>query len=345
MGETGVASSPDVNSIHWNSAKLAFAQRKMGLGISYTPWLRALVPDINHAYISFYAKPDSLSAIGASIRYFSMGNITTVSPAGAPGQYRPNEFALDLSYARKLNKRFSVAMAARLIRSNLNPGIQAASSFAVDLGAYYCNEDFQIGSKKSTLTSGFSITNMGPKISYSNATSDAFIPANLRIGEGLSIALNKIHQLALQVELNKLLVPSPPVYALDSNGAPQIVNGQYQIISGRSSDVNAAQGMLQSFYDAPGGMNEELQEIVITSGMEYWFRQMFAFRCGYFYESKVKGNRQFFTLGIGVRYSVFGLDFAYLVPANAQRSPLQNTLRFSLLFDFDVLGGAKKGNS
>jgi hypothetical protein len=353
MGETGVATTPDVNSIHWNAAKLPFAEKKSGLGISYTPWLRALVPDINLAYLSFYTKfgKDKNSAVGASMRYFSLGNITFTDIVGNTiGQFRPNEFAFDGCYARRLSDKFSTSMTARLIRSNLTNGQQVAgqstktgTAFAVDLGAYYHNDEVKVSGKDATVMGGIAITNIGNKISYSTSVNRDFIPINLRLGAGMLIHADDYNQVAFQLEFNKLLVPSPPVYELDSNGSPKIDpnTGKRVILYGKDPDVSVPQGMIQSFYDAPGGFKEELREVNICAGVEYWYNGIFAVRTGYFYEAKTKGNRQFLTLGAGVKYHVFGLDFAYLIPTNGQRSPLQNTLRFTLTFDFD---SAKEGS-
>lgn len=349
MGETGVATTPDVNSIHWNGAKLAFADKKMGLGISYTPWLRALVPDINLAYISFYSKAkDNKGAFAGSLRYFSMGNITFTDQVGnAIGQFRPNEFAFDFCYARKLGNRFSASMTARLIRSNLTNGITVSgqdtkpgSTVAVDLSGYYYNDDVKINGKKSIVMGGIAITNMGGKISYSTSVNRDFIPINLRLGGGMNIVADEYNQVGFSVELNKLLVPTPPVYALDSNGSPKVDpnTGNYVILAGKDPNRSVPEGILGSFSDAPGGFKEEMREVNLSVGVEYWYNHLFAVRCGYFYEHPTKGNRQFFTLGAGVKYHVFGLDFAYLIPTNAQRSPLQNTLRFTLTFDFDAFG-------
>jgi hypothetical protein len=343
MGETGVASSPDMYSMHWNVAKLAFADKKAALGISYTPWLRALVPDINLAYISGYAKLDSVSAVSASMRYFSRGVITVTGASGTIGQYKPNEFAIDLGYSRKIAKSWSVGIAGRYIRSNVTNGISMngrstypGQTFAADLGAYYSGRDpVQIFNRPGKMMFGVAITNIGGKISYSDSTEE-FLPINLRIGEGVSIEINSKNRLSMQLELNKLLVPTNPVYALNANGSPAVnSSGQYIILAGKDPNVSVPQGMVQSFYDAPDGIKEEIAEINFCFGAEYWYNNMFAVRTGYFYEAPMKGNRQFVTLGAGVKYNVFGLDFAYLIPTNGQRSPLQNTVRFSLSFDFN----------
>ncbi len=345
MGETGVATTPDVNSLHWNASKLAFADKKMGLGISYSPWLRALVPDINLAYISFYTKPNKNSAFGGSLRYFSLGNITFTDVVGNTiGQYKPNEFAFDFGYARKLSDKFSAGMTARLIRSNLTGGItvqgqdtRPGTAVAVDLSGYYHNDDLKISGKPTTFMAGMAITNIGNKISYSTSINKDFIPINLRLGSGISVKADDYNKIGFQLEFNKLLVPTPPVYEIDpATGSPKLVNGQYVILAGKDPNRSVPEGMFGSFNDAPGGFREELKEINICTGLEYWYNETFAVRMGYFYEAPTKGNRQFFTLGAGIKYNVFGLDFAYLIPTNAQRSPLQNTLRFSLTFDFDA---------
>lgn len=346
MGETGVSTTPDVNSIHWNAAKLAFAPKRIGLGISYTPWLRALVPDINLAYISFYMQPDKNSAFGASLRYFSMGNITFTDVVGNTiGQYRPNEFAIDFCYSRKLSDHFSAAMTARVVRSNLTNGItvqgnatRPGTAVAVDLSAFYHNDDVKWDGKPTTIMAGIAITNMGNKISYSSSTNKDFIPINLRLGAGFSVKADDYNRIGFNLEFNKLMVPSPPVYEIDPNtGSPKIVNGQPVILFGKDPNRSVAEGMFGSFSDAPGGFKEEMREINPCVGAEYWYNETFAVRVGYFYEHATKGNRQFLTLGAGIKYNVFGLDFAYLIPTNAQRSPLQNTLRFTLTFDFDAL--------
>lgn len=355
MGEVGAATSADVNSFHWNVSKLAFSEKKMGLGISYTPWLRALVPDINLAYLSFYNKLDKDQAIGGSMRYFSLGNITFTDIVGNPiGQFKPNEFALDFGYARKLGDNFSGGMTARFIYSNLTGGINVqgagtkpGTSFAVDLSGTYRNTKIKVGDKKSEIQAGLNISNIGAKISYSNTANKDFIPINMRIGSTLTMHLDDYNDLSFSVDINKLLVPSPPVYELDTNGSPKVDpnTGQYVIAAGKDPNRSVPAGIFGSFNDAPGGFKEELREFNPSVGMEYWYNKQFAVRAGYFYEHPLKGNRQFFTLGAGLRYNVFGFDFAYLVPTNRQRSPLENTLRFTLTFDFDAFKAQNKDTS
>jgi hypothetical protein len=352
MGDAGCATSADANSIHWNPSKLAFADKQMGFSISYTPWLRALVPDINLAYISGYYKTKKHGAIAASLRYFSLGDITFTDNNGTViGQFRPNEFAFDVSYATKLGKNFSGGGSVRYINSNLTNGqfVEGAAThvgraIAVDISALYRKDKIKIGDKKGIAAVGINISNIGSKMSYSDAggkNNSDFIPINLRLGGSLTINMDEYNSLTLAVDANKLLVPTPPVYKhnVDSTGKDLGIaydaNDNPIILAGKDPHRGIAEGMLGSFDDAPGGAKEEFQEINYAFGLEYWYNHLFSVRAGYFYESPTKGNRQFFTLGAGVKYNVFGLDFAYLIPTE-QRNPLENTLRFTLTFDFDA---------
>ncbi len=342
MGEVGVATPSDGNSIHWNSAKLAFAEKKAGAAISVTPWLRQLVPDIYLYYVSGYSKISKTQAVAASMRYFSLGNIVFTDIVGnTTGQFKPNEFAFDAAFSQKLSEVFSVGLAARYIRSNLtgnytlNNGqtTKPGYSVAVDLGLYYQSKKLKINDKKAIATAGLAITNIGSKISYS--VKKDFIPINLRLGAGLKQIIDDNNTFGIYADVNKLLVPTQPVYLKTSTGLDSInySTNEKIILAGKNPDVAVPKGMLQSFNDAPGGGKEELNEINWSVGFEYWYANTFAVRGGYFNESKTKGNRKFFTAGIGVRYNVFGLDMAYLIPIT-QRNPLQNTLRFTLTFDF-----------
>ncbi len=342
MGDIGVATSSDINSIHWNSSKLAFNEKKSGFSISYTPWLKALVNDMFIAYVSGYSKMKGDQAIGGSLRYFSLGNITfTDNNGNTIRDFKPNEFAFDLAYSRKLSDYFSGGIALRYIHSNLTGGTsvegtdsKAGNSAAADISAYF-QKDIEIGDKEAVLTAGANISNIGAKISYTETGTKNFIPTNLRIGPGLKLKLNEYNDLSFGLDINKLLVPTPPIYTQDSTNSANDV-----ILYGQDPDVSVASGIFQSFSDAPGGTKEELKEINIGFGMEYWYDKQFAFRAGYFYEDKTKGNRKYFTLGAGLRYNVFGLDLAYLIPTD-QRNPLENTLHFTLTFDFDSQDGDK----
>lgn len=352
MGDVGAATSPDINSIHWNPSKLAFADKKMGIGVSYTPWLRALVPDINLAYLSGYYKTKKNGTIGASLRYFSLGDITFTDINGTViGQYRPNEFAIDVAYATKLSDNFSVGGAVRYINSNLTGGIDvqgsathAGHAIAADISATYRKDKLKLGDKKAVGAVGLAITNIGSKMTYSdrNGKNNAdFIPINMRLGGSLNVQLDEYNSLAIAADVNKLLVPTPPIYKHNKDslghdaGVAYDANNDPIIEYGKDPNRGIAEGMFGSFNDAPGGGKEELKEINYSLGLEYWYNKLFAVRVGYFHESPTKGNRQFFTLGAGVKYNVFGLDFAYLIPTQ-QRNPLENTLRFTLTFDFDA---------
>jgi hypothetical protein len=352
MGDVGAATSPDINSIHWNPSKLAFADKKMGIGVSYTPWLRALVPDINLAYLSGYYKTKKNGTIGASLRYFSLGDITFTDINGTViGQYRPNEFAIDVAYATKLSDNFSVGGAVRYINSNLTGGIDvqgsathAGHAIAADISAMYRKDKLKLGDKKAVGAVGLAITNIGSKMTYSdrNGKNNAdFIPINMRLGGSLNVQLDEYNSLAIAADVNKLLVPTPPIYKHNKDslghdaGVAYDANNDPIIEYGKDPNRGIAEGMFGSFNDAPGGGKEELKEINYSLGLEYWYNKLFAVRVGYFHESPTKGNRQFFTLGAGVKYNVFGLDFAYLIPTQ-QRNPLENTLRFTLTFDFDA---------
>ncbi len=350
MGEVGAATPADATSIHWNTAKLAFAEKKASASISITPWLKQLVPDIYLYHVAGYGKLSKTQTLGASLRYFSLGNITFTDIVGnTTGQFRPNEFSLDVAYAQKLSETFSAGLAMRYIRSNLTGNYtlsngqpsKPGTSFAVDLGFYYQSKKIDLSGKKAFASGGLVISNMGSKVSYS--TQKDFIPMNLRLGGGLKILLDEFNSFGIYADANKLLVPTPPVYLKTTAGSDSVSSstGEKIIIAGKDNrDVGIAAGMVQSFGDAPGGANEELKEINYSVGVEYWYGspRVFAVRAGYFNESKTKGNRKFFTAGIGVRYSKFGLDMSYLIPVT-QRNPLQNTLRFTLTFDFGDEGG------
>ncbi|HEY4800312.1 MAG TPA: type IX secretion system outer membrane channel protein PorV [Bacteroidia bacterium] len=335
MGDAGVASSPDANSMQWNPSKYAFVKKQTGISISYSPWLRALVPDINLAYLSGYYKLKKNGVIASSLRYFSLGDIAFTNVYGDPiGQFRPNEFAYDVGYGTKLGEHFSGGGAIRYIHSNLtsnitvnNSATHSGNTVAADISGFYQSDEKEVGGKKSILRFGANISNIGGKISYSSTGERDFIPINLKLGSSYHMQLDEYNEMSFLLDFNKLLVPSPPIYG--------VVNGQTVIVKGKDPNRSVLSGMMGSFSDAPGGFNEELREVNIGGGMEYWYAKQFAVRAGYFNEPASKGGRKFFTLGIGVKYTVFGLDFAYLIPTQ-QRNPLQNTLRFSLLFDFDA---------
>ncbi len=332
MGDVGVASAPDVNSIHWNAAKYAFIEEDFGVGVSYTPWLRELVQDIHLSYVTGYKRIDKRQTVAASLRYFSLGNIAFTDVNGFnTGNYRPNEFALDFAYSMLLSKHLSGAVAVRYVHSDLTGGAytgdthtHAGNAIAADFSVYYRN-DFSIDGKKATYSLGTNFSNIGSKISYSDDSKTNFLPMNWRLGGGFTYELDDYNSITALVDVNKLLIPTPPLMDKDN---PQ------SIAKGLSSDVPVMQAIFQSFTDAPGGAEEEFNEINYSVGLEYWYAKQFAIRTGYFYEHETKGNRKFFTTGVGMKLNVFKLDFSYLVAVDNQH-PLKNTLRFSLTLDFD----------
>lgn len=351
MGDYGVATSPDPNSIHWNASKLAFIEKSGGFSISYTPWLRALVSDISLAYISGYKKLKNDQTIAGSLRYFSLGNIDfTDDQAQKITSFSPKEWAFDVAYARKLGEGLSGGIALRYIYSNLTGGVpiqngtintHAGTSVAADVSAYY-RRDIEVSKKKSVLAFGIDISNIGSKISYTDTKVKDFIPANFRLGTNLKIELDNYNTISFGADVNKLLVPTPPVYLRTADGRDSLDANNNKIIQyGKdASSTSPAAALFSSWGDAPAGFAEELKEFTYSIGTEYWYDNQFAIRAGYFHEASTKGNRKYFTLGAGLRYNVFGLDFAYLIPTT-QRNPLENTLRFTLVFDFDGLAGDK----
>ncbi len=352
MGDVGVATPNDPNAMHWNIAKYPFNDKKGAISLSYTPWLRNLVPDISLGYMSGFAKINDRSVVAGSLRYFSLGQIQFTDQFGnSTGNYTPNELAIDLGYASKLSEHFSLGVALRYIRSDLAGGfnqsqtpVQAGNAYAGDIAAYYKNtRKVKLDGKKYDMNYGlgFAITNIGSKISYTSKQYQNFIPINMRAGVYDQIEIDKYNTIAFAIDFNKLLVPTSPVYRRDSAGVIVIQDNKPVIDAGRDPDVPVVQGMVQSFSDAPGGWKEELHEINISGGLEYWYDKQFALRAGYFYEHPTKGNRKYLTFGAGFRFNVFGLDVSYLIPFE-QRNPLERTLRFSLIFDLDAFATQNK---
>lgn len=347
MGDAGVSSTPDVYSLFWNPAKYAFADKDFGFGIGYVPWLRGLVNDIGLASVAGYKKFGDKQAIALSLRYFSMGTVTFTNDQGLElGDVKPNEWTVDATYARKFSPSFSGAVAGRFIYSNLVPvkyieNVRPGTSVAADVSLFYHKELEIKGLTASWFSFGLNISNIGAKISYSSSSvTRDFIPTNLRLGPSMTMDIDEYNRLTVSLDLNKLLVPTPPIYATDSSGNP--IKGE--IAKGKDPNVSVVTGMIQSFYDAPGGFKEELQEWTVSPAIEYWYNKLFSIRAGYFYENVNKGDRQFFTIGAGLRYNVFGLDFSYLVPVKSN-NPLQNTMQFTLLFNFDKAENTDKQQS
>ncbi|MBK6937652.1 MAG: type IX secretion system outer membrane channel protein PorV [Chitinophagaceae bacterium] len=331
MGELGVATSADAYAGLWNVGKLAFNQSKGGVGATYTPWLKDLVNDVYLANVAGFYKIDDNSAIGGSVRYFSLGNIDFTDILGNTfANYRPREFGIDVQYSRKLNAKNGVGIGIKYINSNLAGGTsvgstsyKAGNSVAADLG-YYHNG---VGQSGTGLAWGAVLSNLGSKVSYTdNADAKDFIPANLGLGLNYTKQMNAENKLSLGLEVNKLLVPTPPDPA-DPDFANQVAEYRKKTVIG---------SWFSSLGDAPDGFAEEIKEFTISAGAEYTYNNQFSLRAGYFFEDKTKGNRRYFTAGLGVKYNVFNFNFAYLVPSGSgvSRNPLSNTLRFSVLFDF-----------
>jgi hypothetical protein len=331
MGDAGVALSPDANANYWNPSKLAFLEDKDAVSISYSPWLRHLVPDISLSYLSYAHKIDDRNAIGASLRYFNLGTIQLVDNSqNNQGVYRPNEFSIDFSYARKFGDDFSLGLTGRYIHSDLSnqsfvsgasQQTQAGNAAAVDISLYYKKPLQEFGTD-ALFAFGTNISNIGTKISYSTGGAQYFLPTNLKIGAANTWNIDKYNQLTVTLDLNKLLVPTPPIR--DANG---------NILQGKDDNVSVVTGIFSSFTDAPGGFKEELQEVTLSPGIEYIYNKQFVLRAGYFYENANQGNLQYVTLGVGLKYEAYSFDFSYLA-ASQQNSPLANTLRFSLSANF-----------
>ncbi len=359
LGDAGVATTPDGNSQHWNPSKYVFIENDFGVSMSYTPWLRALVSDMNLAYLSGYYKFNAQNAIGASLLYFDLGRMTFKDIYNTTiMDFRPREFSLDLSYARLLAKNFSGSVAMRFIYSNLTGGqdigngvsSKAGTSVAADVSFYYKNDDIMTGNLKSSVMWGLNISNIGSKISYTSNEKRDFIPTNFRTGVGYMLSFDEHNDLLFTVDFNKLLVPSSPSYYQIGDTLPNghvVQEGEEQQIKhGKDPNVSVPAALFTSWWDAPGDLEglpsrfrEELAEITFSVGLEYCYSKQFAVRMGYFHENTYKGNRKYFTVGAGLRLNVFGLDFAYMIPTGGRTSPLQNTLRFTLTFDF---GGVAK---
>ncbi|MBQ8450024.1 MAG: type IX secretion system outer membrane channel protein PorV [Bacteroidaceae bacterium] len=341
MGDIGVATEADVNSQYWNPAKYPFNIARAGLSMSYTPWLRQLVADIDLAYLAGFYRIGDYSAISGSLTYFSLGEVIAEEYT-----IKPYEFAVDVAYSRMLSETFSAAVALRFIYSDLQydyaEDMEAGSAFAADLALYY-NNYIMLGNRECMLGLGLNASNIGSKISYYGGNTNEFIPTNLRLGASILIPIDEYNTITFSADLNKLMVPTRPTYAqfLEEEGYDADDNSKYSEYQGwlestGYNDISSISGIFKSFGDAPGGFSEELKEIYGGVGVEYCYNQQFSLRGGYHYENGFKGNRKYFTLGAGFKMSVFSLDAAYLI-STAQSNPLDQTLRFSLSFDMDGL--------
>ncbi|MFV8394017.1 type IX secretion system outer membrane channel protein PorV [Flavobacterium sp. LB2P6] len=341
MADVGVATSADAFSQQWNPAKYAFATDQKGFSISYTPYLTDLVNDISLGQLTYYQKLNERSAFAGSLRYFGLGEIElreTGDPNEAPRIVSPNEFAIDGSYSLKLSEKFSMAIAGRFINSNLkvasdNTDASSASTFAVDIAGFFQSEEIAYNEFNARWRAGFNIQNLGPKISYDNDDfNNNFIPANLKIGTGFDFILDDYNKVAVNVEFNKLLVPTPQ--DPDLNGDGTVTSEERNQNNENYRGTGWTSGVFKSFGDAPDGFGEEIKEVTYAVGAEYLYQDSFAMRLGYFHESPLKGARQFFSLGAGFKYNVVKVDVSYLFSASKVKNPLENTLRFSLTFNF-----------
>lgn len=341
LGDMGVATSPDAFSQYWNPAKFVFSKSYSGMGVSYTPYLSSITDDVflmNGSFYTFLGEEER-STLAASIYYLNMGEVNLSDyQAGqivSNGVAKPNEFSIDLSYGLKLTDNYGMAVAGRYVRSDLynNDGAadtKAANSFAVDVAGYYQSDRLNMDSFDGRVRAGFNVSNIGPKLSYSDSEdAESYLPTNLRLGGAFDFILDEYNVITAGVEVNKLLVPSPSVK--DEN------DGTY-----RTPDVGVVSGIFKSFNDAPGGFSEELKEFTWAVSGEYVYNNAFAFRTGYFHESLDKGGRQYATLGAGLKFNAFGLDVSYLIPTNKFNNALENTLRFALTWDF---GGETSNNN
>lgn len=345
MGDVGVALfNPDANSAAWNNANLTFAENKTGFSLSYAPWLRQLVNDVGFSYLSGYSKIGKNSAVSGSFRYFSLGNINFTDFDGNPtGNFNPNEFAFDIGYATKFSEKFAMGVNLRYIYSNLvGSGVRngidytAGTSVAGDISLIY-RDEIRAAGKRHRFNVGLNIQNIGAKMTYSSEEKRDFIPTNLKFGLGYKYEIDDHNELFIYADVNKLLVPTPPFILQSYDGSDSIDPNTNQVaIIGKNKNVSPVQGIIQSFYDAPGGFSEEIREWTPSAGFEYLYEKMFALRGGVFYEAATKGGRQYMTLGMGLKFESLTLDAAYLIPF-ANRHPLQNQMRFSLLFDMSSL--------
>jgi hypothetical protein len=333
MGDAGVATSPDLISQHWNPAKYAFIEGSMGAAFSFTPWLRNLVNDINMYYLSYYYRLDKMQTISASLRYFSLGDMNfTDQDNRFQFAAKPNQFALDAGYARVLSDHFSGAVAFRYIRSDLFNGysstgeqVYAGNSFAADIAFYYKNS-FKVNRKESELSAGINISNIGSKITYDKVNKE-FIPTNLKLGVAYKTEMDSYNDIMFTVDINKLLIPTP-----------QRASENIDDYNDANEGVSVPAAIFKSFSDAPGGMEEEAQEVRISAGAEYWYSKQFALRVGYHHEHENKGNRKYITAGTGLKFNIFDIDASYIIPMQAN-NPLANTIRFTLGFDLSEMGG------
>ncbi|WP_430613840.1 type IX secretion system outer membrane channel protein PorV [Flavobacterium sp. JP2137] len=355
MGDMGVATTTDIYSQQHNPAKYAFATQQQGFAISYTPYMTSIASDVSLGQLNYFNKFNERSAFAVSMRYFGLGDIELRQNYNdAPITRSPNEFAIDGSYSLKLTEKFSMAVAGRFISSNLKVpedmgggDASAATTFAVDIAGFYESEQIAFNSFEGRWRAGFNLQNLGPKIKYDDSAQNAsFLPSNLKLGGGFDFILDAHNTVTVYGELNKLLVPTPQIpdfRDLDGDGvlSPSEQNAAITKSRNEYNDIGWASGIFKSFGDAPGGMSEEMKEFTWALGAEYWYDDAFAFRVGYFNENELKGARKYATLGAGFKYNTITVDVSYLFSTSKVNNPLENTLRFSLAFNF---GGSYSKN-
>ena len=342
MGDVAIATSPDASSSYFNLGKVPFNTLKAGINLTYTPWLRKTVNDVYLASLAGYYKLDESQAISGSLRYFSLGDITFTNESGQTlNTGHPREFGVDIGYSRKLSEQTGIGVGLKFINSNLASGSSGGTNYkpgnavAGDLGFYH-NRHNDVG---QGFAFGVALTNLGSKIAYTdNADQKDFIPANFGFGTSYTRVFNESNKIQFGIDINKLLVPTPPKFQQQTEPPDPAIDAANAELLSKYRNKSVVSSWFSSFGDAPDGGSEELKEVQISLGAEYWYNNQFALRAGYFYEDKTKGNRRYFTTGVGVRYNVFGLNFSYLVSTSGtgnNESPLANTLRFSLVFDLD----------
>ena len=332
LGEQGVATTPDAFSQHWNPAKYVFIENKSGVGVSYTPYLSKLVSDVFLANLNYYNVINDRSSWSTSFKYFSLGDIDILqNPQDVPYLENPNEFTLDASYILKLNDNFSMGVTGRFLMSDVklqsvDSDSSSASSFAVDISGFFQSDERAYENFNGIWRAGFNISNMGPRMKYEELGKNNFIPTNLKIGSAFDFIFDSSNKLSLNLELNKLLVPSPSIPVYNSNN---------QIIGYNQEDISFLSGLFKSFGDAPDGFSEEMKEITLALGLEYLYNDSFALRVGYFGENEVKGARKYITFGTGFSLDDINIDLSYLLSTSNIISPLENTLRFSFTYNFN----------
>ncbi|MDB4108212.1 type IX secretion system outer membrane channel protein PorV [Flavobacteriaceae bacterium] len=354
MGDMGVATSADAHAQQWNPSKYAFSEAKSGMAVSYTPYLSKLVNDIFLGNLTYFNRLNERSAFAVSLKYFSLGEIELRADEFSEALIeKPNELTFDASYSLRLSDQFSMAVALRYLRSDLkiqavDANAKAASSFGVDIAGYYQSEEEAYSDFNGRWRGGFAIQNLGPKMKYDDAGRENFLPTNLRLGGGFDFIFDQYNRVNVTAEVTKLLVPTPPIYGTEYNYTDTNNNGVYDpetdergsivasnvIIEGQDPNVSFISGVFQSLNDAPGGFSEEIDEFTWALGAEYLYQDSFALRLGYFNENEFKGARKFFALGAGFKYTTIDIDLSYLFSASKVQSPLENTLRFSLSFNF-----------